>query len=78
MPIEDKGDNYFGLADLLKLCVMWYFRIPVTEAKLHGEIGSCTTSVQWYRYFREICRVAESHDEEKVGGSEDVVEVQHH
>ena len=40
------------------------------------EVGvSNKTAIDWFSYFREICRVCEGNDFEKIGGPDDIVEV---
>lgn len=57
-----------------RLVVCWFFRIPVTLASFHCDVH-VSTAVDFYSFCREVCRVVHGHDEVKIGGPGDVVEV---
>ncbi|OXA40798.1 Salivary glue protein Sgs-4 [Folsomia candida] len=61
------------LLTVMQLLVMWFFRIPVTQAKIHAQIHR-QTATDFYSFCREVCAVAHGHDEQQIGGPGDVVE----
>ena len=68
------GKSNLGPEEVLKLLLCWYFK---HEVMIAAEVVGVApkTAIDWFCYFREICRVCEGHDFEKIGGPDDIVEV---
>ena len=64
----------FGIATVLKLAACWYFRMPVVKASYQCEVLK-KTAIRWYSFFREAAIITEGHDFRRIGGTDDIVEV---